>query len=119
MPLFSYWKEYAAFISVLPRQSGKSTMLKDMVHQFDSRNENHVIFVPNESIQKCLIANVFPNGRNKIKPVSFSRIDRLLQGIIYSDMHLLVDEFDMIERPTLDSLLNRNWRSVSMVSTLR
>ncbi|KKL21659.1 hypothetical protein LCGC14_2443240, partial [marine sediment metagenome] len=38
---FQYWKEHGAFISVLPRQSGKSQMIVTMINSLPK--ENYVI----------------------------------------------------------------------------
>jgi hypothetical protein len=116
MPLFSYWKQEAAFISVLPRQSGKTHMLSDIIMEFDCRKEDYIIFVPSDSI-RMVISNNFRIKRNQII-IATNDVSRIFT-IVPSKTHMLVDEFDLIERTTLNNILNYDWRSVTMVSTLR
>jgi len=117
MLLSSYWKEYGAFVSVLPRQLGKTTML-GVIAKHLLQIEGHAvqIIVPT-SHMKLSVANKIQLPSNYIKSVvEFVGSN---QSDLSSAKHLLVDEFDFIDRMHLIMVLDNDWKSVTMVSTLR
>ncbi|KKN34731.1 hypothetical protein LCGC14_0790750 [marine sediment metagenome] len=116
LPLSSYWKEYAAFISVLPRQVGKTTMLGVMAK--DIAKESFIqIVVPTEYMVNSFFTTT-GLGRNYVCSVETWFSKRSLQ-LSSEYAHLLVDEFGFIDGFKLRDMLNNDWKSVTMVSTLK
>lgn len=112
-----FWKEFGAFVSVLPRQVGKTTMLQTIVNNLPESTP-YIIVSPTSSMANSLMHNFkFPSANVYI-------VDRLLKqlpGISIGKVmnsYLLIDEFDYMRRGDLDNILNYYWKSVTMVSTL-
>src|SRR3989344_8748576 len=100
MPLFSYWKEVAAFVSVLPRQVGKTTMI-DTITKSLSNNAPYIIVTPSTSMARALISNFgFKPAVVHVAERMIPHIPSMAFGICHT--HLFVDEFDSINRKTLD-----------------
>jgi hypothetical protein len=118
MKLADWWKECGAFISIMPRQIGKTEMLIKLTRHFENNNERYVVAVYNQ-IQKrnteCL------GIRPKNVKVASSHVSSTFMPTIseISECNLLVDEFMCIDKEILDDLLSYNWKTVTMVGTLR
>lgn len=111
-----YWKEHGAFVSVLPRQIGKSKMLSKMVDIFKSREEDYFCIVP--SLNHISLATKYNVPCSKMASARAWIVNKYGSGRPLH-LHLLVDEFDYINKDDLMKLLDYDWNSVSMVSTLK
>lgn len=109
------------FISTLPRQSGKTTMLMKMANILDNNRENFLIIVPTMN-EKQLIKNKYKIDDSKIfiLPKSLAAAGFVLKnsGINnYKDINLLVDEYTCYNIYAIKELLRLQWKSISMVGT--
>lgn len=116
-----YWKEYGAFVSVLPRQSGKSQMLvllaKSITNKENELSGDYLIVCDFREAKTSFIQA----GLDWKKILNAKSIGRgSLSGIQHSGIHLMIDEFDFIcKKNHLIHVLNHPWKSVTMVSTLK
>lgn len=110
--LTSYWKHIGAFVSTLPRQVGKTTMLGELVNRFVKEKESYIIIVPSHSMKKALIKNHGFNEKHCVSSQDF-------QGISVRECNLLIDEYTIFSERDLDTILSYNWKTVTMVGTLR
>lgn len=116
-----FWAECGAFISTLPRQSGKSTILIKMAEILNNKKEKFIIVVPREYMKKHLIdiaSNINPMyiRSNPGAMISFypqSMDDRP------ENTHLLIDEYSYIHKQALGRIMSEDWKSVSMIGTLK
>lgn len=115
---FQYWIEHGAFVSILPRQSGKSQMIITIINHNDGEKEDYRII--------CSTRSGFPRftkaglDRNKMfEGRSVKKGFHLFQGIKHEEINLFVDEFEHIDMKNhLIHILNYPWKSVTMVSSL-
>jgi hypothetical protein len=115
-----YWREYGAFCSVLPRQSGKTSMLIQISRIFDEKKEIWLILTPNQGMADA-IKQKYLLPKEKVFSASGPGFLNLIRSVVtpFSDIHLLVDEFLFIkELGKLHLALNNPWKSVTMVSSL-
>jgi len=97
----TYWKEIGAFISILPRQVGKSTMIAEMAKNFKS----------------AVIISPMYSDKKEFEHISkWTNEDKLA---VAHNFHLFMDEFSYIQKSDLDMILNNPWKSVTMVSSLK
>lgn len=117
LPLSSYWKEFGAFVSVLPRQIGKSTMIATMTRIFEGKEEPFIVMVPNMrmALHFCTNQNVsYKNvGADAEWVVSYAK------SKLPHITNLLIDEFDFISEDDMNKMLSYDWSSVSMASSLK
>lgn len=116
LPLLSYWKEYGAFISMLPRQVGKTTMLGEIAKKLSEESFIQIV-VPTEKMAQNFSVKT-GLGTNYVCTIN-TWLSRLSLQLSTEYAHLIVDEFNFIEKNKLDALLDRKWTSVSMASTLK
>ena len=50
-----YWKELGSFVSTLPRQSGKTTMLLEIANRFIKDDEAYFVLVPTITMKKIVM----------------------------------------------------------------
>lgn len=113
--LIDRWKETDAFVSILPRRSGKTTMVKMLEYQFKSNIEDYLIVVPSVTgMHRAIRCHNFDTKH--ILSVSQALID---QGFFRNNCNLIIDEFTSIDEMNLDKLLDHNWKTVTMIGTLR
>ena len=113
------WLEYGAFISILPRQSGKTEMLIRMAKILQKENEDF-LFVVSKKIYKDNILKRFQIDPKKIEVLMTSTLIFNFKTIEKSNkINLLIDEFMTLEKIALQSLLKMDWKSVSMVGGFR
>jgi len=110
-----YWKEVGAFVSMLPRQSGKTTMIIRMIqHVVESEFPDYIVLVRDRSMANNMIQhNVLSNN------ILTALDGHNLAGKDTSNTNLFVDEFMFIPGSILNKILDRAWKSVTMVSSLR
>jgi len=112
MSWVAYWKEVGAFTSILPRQSGKTTMIAKMYNILISSGENAIIV--SNSIDHLNINH----GINYKDLYSIGTIESNNPISCFSDCNILIDEFNFIFGLSLSSLLNNPWKSVTCVGGL-
>ena len=110
----NFWLEYGAFASIMPRLSGKTTMLLKMASMLYKESEDNVLFLTHSSYQKHYLEKI----RNHPYTFCTNCNDNILIGKRFEDCHLMIDEFSRIYKFDLDKWLNHNWKSVTMVSSL-
>lgn len=114
----SWWREYGAFVSVLPRQSGKSTrFIKTLVNDFERTGEDYMIVVPKQGMAKSL-AHMTRINAQKITAIG-SMYEHCFDGIATREVNLLIDEFMFIDDIRRNMLLDHDWKSVTMIGTLK
>lgn len=107
-----YWQEVGAFASILPRQTGKTTMLFEIAQRKVEKNE------------KCLFVRGIFTSDNRFEDLGIrcESAERLIHSGIWmannEDTHLLVDEFMWVDKNDLRRIMGTNWKSVVMVSSL-
>jgi len=113
-----YWKEEAAFIATLPRQSGKTDMLVRLSKIFESSDpkEEYMVVASNQSMRGHLVSR----GINPKRTNTSYMIDNSasIKGIRHSEYNLMIDEYQTFEA-SLDAILIYPWKTVTMVGTLR
>jgi hypothetical protein len=107
-----YWLESGAFISILPRQSGKTEMLLILADNFDNRN-------PKEKYFYCIPAHYnIKNARfEKIRKKCCFNGEQFYYGVNHKEYNLLIDDFVYFDRTYLSNVLEHNWKTVTMVGT--
>lgn len=112
-----WWSEHAAFISTLPRQVGKSGMLATLIAHLTERMEDYLVVVPNLNMQKIFLQNTGVS-RQFVIPAT-SMYDRCFDGVAANKINLLIDEYQWLDKPRIISLLDYDWKTVTMAGTLR
>lgn len=112
---YQWWYEYGAFVSMLPRQVGKTNMLVALVNNFNESGE-HYLFVAHDNRraedirQKHGLTHVVGPG---------GVYEGCFDGVLTANINLLIDEYNLIEKHVIIELLDRDWNTVSMAGTLR
>ncbi|MFA5023366.1 MAG: hypothetical protein WC523_00215 [Patescibacteria group bacterium] len=117
-----YWTQVGAFVSTLPRQSGKTTMLSLLIEDFILKGEDYILVTHNLHMKNNISTNfLIPN--NKICVVSSDANELMFymgyNKIITNGCHLLIDEYQLIDNNVLMGVLNFDWKTVTMVGTVR
>ena len=109
-----WWAEVAGTFIIAPRQVGKTTALRSFMEQLKELrpNERIVIVSPYQ-----VNADRFTDTGN-INLVGMSGTSWLDVVNVNTD-HLVMDEFLSLEKSILDTVLNRNWLSVTGIGSLR
>jgi len=120
MSFSSYWKEYAAFMSILPRRFGKTKMLCDMITNIMATSNNNVFVV---SHNKIALAHLKRRLRQSIKntnTIVFSTYnnDSNMLGYNFGNYDLIIDNFLLIDQNKLNAILNNAWKTVTMASSM-
>ena len=120
--LRTFWSEYGVFVSTLPRQSGKSSMIIKMAEILRKEGEAFVIIVPNEQMKDNLsgMAPNIPSALIRSNPgasVTAYGIPYIHIGM--ENVHLLIDEYQIFHEQALSRMLDEDWKSVSMTGTLK
>ena len=133
MPLPLYWKEYGAFVSVIPRQLGKTTMIGEIINylsqsvllhnKYDINDEDFImddvlVVVPTRRMINFVVSKIGIPRRCVCSINGFCWY-RNVKDTKNPQKHLFVDEFDFIDRKDISHLLDWNWKSVTMVSSLK
>lgn len=107
-----YWRERGAFISVLPRATGKTTMLSKMANRIskDGKRDN-VVVITHDLDEARRFRNLSGVPAHRVMAPYSSKIAHS------TDMHLLIDEMFRIPPDRLDFILNHRWKSVTMAGT--
>lgn len=112
----AHWKEHGAFVSVLPRQSGKSIMLGKMFDIRRKQEEDALVITRTTQDAKDF------SNKTGIHISNIQTVDRVLLlywGKYIADTHIFIDEFMHMDKSTLEQLLDWRWKSVTMVGTLK
>lgn len=102
--LQSFWIERGAFIKVLPRQIGKTTFLM----QEAIANDGMVI-----------VESIINKNRLK-KQFNYNKIfvcDDIKGNMMPQNEWLFIDEYDILSRDALHSLLCFDWKGIMMLSS--
>lgn len=104
--LYTYWMEYGAFISIMPRQSGKTMMLERIA-------KNYL-----ESGEKVIIVTDWAKGKfSGMRKISSILLVNRCSGIKFNEYNLIIDEFDFISRKCFIDILNYKWKTVTMAGS--
>lgn len=103
------WLESDAFVSVLPRRHGKTTLLNSIKTDLLAAGENVIVAT-------SLPEQTFGYQPDKSKTVRLP-FTTTLMGLSTTDAHLLIEEFTLLGAEELQELLSREWKSVSMFGT--
>ena len=108
-----YWGEYGAFVSIMPRQSGKSTMIKRMIDILADDGESDVVVIAVNNTHKAYLVNNIGIAEDII-----GCADSYDYGPVGSkgSCHLFVDEFMYIGNVQYKNL---NWKTMTLVGSLR
>lgn len=109
--LWDWWREYGAFTATLPRQSGKTQLIKNITDELTRRKEAFLVIALNSSSEKQLRLRGIKYTTNA------DRLKREVDGIPAtesSQTHLFFDEYAKIEKPIVDLILNKWWKSVNI-----
>ena len=113
-----WWKEYGAFISVLPRQSGKTSMLKTLINSFSENGEQYMVLVGPNSMRDHLVRNHnIPKEKIITSHAYISKLAHKPGRSEDQDVNLLIDEFMFISSSTINTILDSEWKTVTMVSS--
>ena len=110
--LSQWWKDVGAFTLLAPRQTGKTTFLKEVVAEKLKDGENVLVITAYEAMRNSFTE--FLEDENFT--ILYQRSLKRLQGSNRTHYHLFVDEFMHIDE--LNSLLNHDWKSVTLVGSL-
>ena len=117
----AWWAEGGAFISMMPRQSGKTEMMIRMAKIFQKENQEFLFVVPYSDMKKDILRR-FPINENKIEVLmtattafNFGRVP----SREYKNTNLLIDEYNLLHKDALKNLFNMDWKSVSMTGGLK
>jgi len=116
---YMYWKEYGAFVSVLPRQVGKTRMIETLLNHVIGEQEDYRIICAQRVVRLGFCQRGF--SKNKVLDAKWitKGANHKLTNIDHQDINLFVDEFEYIDTKNhLCHILNYPWKSVTMVSSL-
>lgn len=108
----AWWKDYAAFTSIMPRQSGKTYMLSTLAKTLESRGEGCLFIVPDSTMGMNVSMNYWVNT------TTFDEFRRD-SSMAFSDINLFVDEFEQFDQKNIDYLFDFEWKSVTMTGSMR
>lgn len=113
----TYWRERGAFISVLPRSSGKTKMLIKMIDKMSRSGKEDSVYVVTHSFDAAkLFKHKCPSLPSyRIDPQHYMRFD----GLNVLNTHLVVDELFYLDDHNMRTLLSMQWKSVTMAGTYR
>lgn len=111
-----YWKEIGAFTCVSPRRSGKTTLIKKLSNELLEKNEQVLILTYTIAQANELISNF--KQHPGLSVFAFRDQDQL-RGINFSRYNLFIDEFLYIDSNVINSILNYQWLSVNLFSSLK
>ena len=113
-----YWSECGAFVSILPRQSGKTEMIFKMAKSIVNKEtrEDYLIVLRSSSFRSNMRYCIDKIGVDYKKVIT---LGASLSLINCSNINLFVDEFDFLDERDLRALIDRPWKSVTMISTIR
>lgn len=110
-----YWKEIAANILVLPRQTGKTTALKRYGRILADANPKEGVVM----LKIILQTNEIVTDPRNFSILPYSEWGKARKAFMDKEgIHLLIDEFSYIPKAKLDSILNNDWLSVTMIGGL-
>ena len=113
-----YWREHGAFVSVLPRQVGKTEMIVTLINHVMEKNEDYLIVAANKQICIGFQQRGFDRKRT-VEGRSIQANSPQLMGLSHASINLFVDEFEWIDKKNhLCHILNHPWKTVTMVSSL-
>lgn len=113
MPLYMFWRDFGAFVSIAPRLSGKTTMLANLSKYFKLSGKNHILIVNSINDLQYMCGHFKISRDNVYLPEPNS-----MHGINYNNTNLMIDEFMCIDKKILNRILDNNWESVTLVSSL-
>ncbi len=115
------WWENFAFVSMLPRQSGKTEMIIRMAKILNEQGEDFIIVVPNEQFKKNILGRShIDNSLIEVIPTASAALNFYFKNINdHSKVNLLVDEYQLLHKDALKGLFRYNWSSVSVVGGLK
>jgi hypothetical protein len=113
-----FWKEDGAFVSTLPRQSGKTDMLIRLSRIFDGSetSEKYIVIVDNFKMKENLVNRGF--NKNYVFTKYMFENDIRGKNMPPEEYNLMIEEYQRFGT-TLDDILGLPWKSVTMVGTLR
>jgi len=119
-PRSNWWMEEGAFVSVMPRQSGKTELLIRMAKMLQKEKEDFMFIVRSENAKNNIL-NRFPINPKLIEVVLTATLAFNFKGIVESVNHinLLVDEYTFINENAMRELTRMDWKSISMVGGLK
>lgn len=117
---FSWWMEYGAFISMLPRQSGKTEMLIRMAKMFQTEGQNFLFVVPNATMRNEILRR-FSIDPKHIEVVMTATLSFNFKYMDTRPQHtnLLVDEYTLLHNDAIKGLFKMDWKSISMTGGLK
>jgi hypothetical protein len=120
-PYFSwngYWLEGAAFVSIMPRRTGKTQMIIMLTQHMEKKLENYRVVCQNIMTKEGLARRGVDIHRIEICS-RFGTNDNPFRGINHKDTNLLIDEFTHISKKNhLLHILDFPWKTVTMVGSL-
>lgn len=112
-----WWREHGAFVSVLPRGCGKTSIfIKTIINEFKSKAEHYMVVAHNSSRVKSL---AYMLEADKHVTSLTSMYNDCFNGCATMDVHLVLDEFMLMDDTRRNILLDNDWKSVTMISSLK
>lgn len=115
----TFWSDHGTFMSVLPRQAGKTTMLIQMAKILQAKEEGFLIITPNRAMSDDISRRSPEIHPARIRSNPGAMVSAYHLGEALDKKHLLIDEYQFFHEQALNSMLNEDWKSVSMVGTLK
>jgi len=112
LPSSSYWKEVAGVFKLYPRQSGKTTALKELCELKRNAGEKVIYGVPFGTA-------MFKEQPGDLNFATQSVTPNWMRGLDYNQYHLVLDEFTFFPSECLEELLRHDWKSVTALGTLK
>ncbi len=109
-----YWKEFGAFISIMPRQCGKTTMIGQMMRMCEEDGEKVFAIVSGPHAIKYFCNTTGAHTCD----VTYS-YDSNIPYLDICNTNLFLDEFTYFRSGDVDTILSNQWKSITMVGTLK
>lgn len=110
-----FWTEIAGVFFLSPRQTGKTTAIRDFIGQLKKKQpESRVVTVSCFNVARELLQG----------PADIDLISGEVKPWLQNEMntrtdHLVVDEFMYLDTDVKSALLDKDWQSVTMVGSMR
>ncbi len=115
------WTQQTGVFCLAPRQSGKTTVLKEFIETLKliyNKKCNVIVICPYQAMTNMYKDSkadcCFTNLGYQRQTVSFMN-----PKLVEKEFHLVCDEFLLFDEKVLDTLLSKEWKSVTMIGSMK
>ena len=112
----AYWEEIGVFVSITPRRSGKTDLIQKLIKELLQDNEQIIFLTPYRSHQ---LSRTYQYNTNiQIYPFNILSI-KPLNGYIYNQYHLFIDNYQFLAQKYLQDLFQHQWKAINLFGSFK